>query len=406
MDATVPAMTAVDHNIIAVLDDTVDLDALHEMVERPEVMGLMLKTGAAYAGQQGAIFWHQGKPIVSVKKTLWDGFDSPNEIVNFLNSAPTDSLNNQGAYTIVNVHPWSTSTADGGQGNPMSNVDYIVDRLNPAVRVVTLEELMIHLRNNFGNQVDPGFGQNLLRNPDFEVLAASPPNRPTDWFYAAAPGATQLVNVDSDGQGQRAAAINQASADWRSRDMDVTPMEQLEFSFEFMLTGVPSGSGFRADARFFSSSGGAFVGETAKFFNAANYAPGVWHTFTTIAVVPAGGEVGDVRFSTFFGPFAGGQVLIDNVSLLRRDIIGDFNGDGNVNGDDLLAWKASFGQSSAADADGDGDSDGVDFLAWQRHFGETHANAVAAATGVPEPASSALILAWLAVSACLPHATK
>jgi hypothetical protein len=255
------------------------------------------------------------------------------------------------------------------------------------VKVVTLEELFIHLRNNFGDAVHPGVGQNLVRNHDFETLAGSPANRPADWFYATAAGATQLVTgEDSDGNGQRAAAINQANADWRSAEMTVTTGEQLEFGFDFQMTGVPAASGFRADARFFNSSGG-FLGETTQFFNAASYMADEWHSFTAFASVPAGASVGDVRFSTYFGPFTGGQVLIDNVSLLRRQVIGDFNDDGDVDGDDLLEWKNSFGQSVGADADADGDTDGTDFLIWQRHSGAEMAAAAGGLLGVPEPGS-------------------
>ena len=133
MDATIPAMQAVDHNIISVLDDGgLNFTKLNQMVDRPEVMGMMLKTGNAYAGQNGNIFWHDGKPIVSVRHTLWEnvgtasGVNTVNEIINTLNSAPTDALHNQGSYTIINVHPWSTSTEDGGLGDPMSNVNKIV----------------------------------------------------------------------------------------------------------------------------------------------------------------------------------------------------------------------------------------------------------------------------------------
>jgi hypothetical protein len=398
MNATIPAMTAVDQNIISVLDDTVNLNKLYQMVDRPEVMGLMLKTGAAYAGQHGAIYWHEGKPIVSTKYTLWDGFDSPNEIVSALNGAPTDSLTNQASYTIVNVHPWSTSLAEGGQGSPMDNVNYIVDRLNPAVKVVTLEELFIHLRNNFGNAVNPGFGQNLLRNGDFEVLANGSTTRPADWFYAAAPGETQLVAADSDGDGERAAAINRPAADWRSAQMPVTQDEQLEFSFDFMLADVPAGSGFRADARFFNGAGG-FMGETTRFFDAAAYTPGQWHSFSTVAVVPPGAKVGDVRFSTFFGPFAGGQAVIDNVSLLRRELAGDFDGDGEVGAADLMEWTSAFDATALADADGDGDTDGTDFLAWQRNLGQQLGGAQGAATAVPEPQTASVwLLGMLAAS--------
>lgn len=47
---------------------------------------------------------------------------------------------------------------------------------------------------------------------------------------------------------------------------------------------------------------------------------------------------------------------------------GDFDADGDVDGDDLGRWRSSFGVNNQADADGDGDSDGDDFLLWQRGF--------------------------------------
>jgi hypothetical protein len=46
----------------------------------------------------------------------------------------------------------------------------------------------------------------------------------------------------------------------------------------------------------------------------------------------------------------------------------NFDGDIDVDSEDLAIWSASYGIDAAADADGDGDSDGMDFLAWQRNF--------------------------------------
>ena len=152
MQATVDAMQRVDHQIISVLDTQYDLTALETMVADPSILGLMVKTGPAYAGRGGAIDWHQGKPIVSVKHTLWDGFDTPNEIVSDLNQAPADPFHRMDSYSIVNVHPWSSSLVGGGQGDPMSNVAHIVQQLGDQVEVVTLDELFIHLRNNFGTR--------------------------------------------------------------------------------------------------------------------------------------------------------------------------------------------------------------------------------------------------------------
>lgn len=73
---------------------------------------------------------------------------------------------------------------------------------------------------------------------------------------------------------------------------------------------------------------------------------------------------------------------------------GDFDGDGDVDGDDLGQWKGDFGQNGDSDADGDGDSDGADFLAWQQNLGMTAATPTAAA--VPEPS------AWMLCAVCLP----
>jgi hypothetical protein len=404
MNATVSAMQSVDQNVISVLDDTPNLAKLQQMAARPEILGLMLKTGAAYAGQHGAINWHEGKPIVSVKYTLWDGFDTPNSIISSLNSAPTNPLTNPGSYSIVNVHPWSTGTAGGGTGNPMTNVKYIVDHLDPDVEVVTLEELMIHLRNNYVSFATSPVGQNIVLNGSFETPAVGNPTRPANWFYAAAPGATQLVTgQDSTGEGIKAAAINQVNADWRSAQIEVQPGEQLTFSFDFMFNSVPSGSGFRADARYFTA-GNSFVGETVQFLNAANYTPVIWHNFTTTTVVPAGATIGDLRFSTFFGSFAGGQILIDNVQLLRFvGLPGDYNSDQRVDAADYVVWRNSSGQSVTPGTGADGDRNGVidaaDYLVWQASFGQSAGSgSTIGESTVPEP-TGIMLLFWTCMMA-------
>ena len=129
-----------------------------------------------------------------------------------------------------------------------------------------------------------------------------------------------------------------------------------------------------------------------QFLNAANYAPGVWHNFTTTAVVPAGATIGDVRFSTFFGPFAGGQVLIDNVQLLRNLAIpGDYNGDSRVDAADYVVWRNTLGQNVVAGGGADGNRDGVinqeDYVVWRAAFGTTSANSRSAVANLPEPAA-------------------
>jgi hypothetical protein len=72
----------------------------------------------------------------------------------------------------------------------------------------------------------------------------------------------------------------------------------------------------------------------------------------------------------------------------------DFNSDGSVDHDDLLAWKSGFGRTSAdrtdGDADSDNDVDGQDFLQWQRQLG-AHGLGLVSATRIPEPTESALL---------------
>jgi hypothetical protein len=67
----------------------------------------------------------------------------------------------------------------------------------------------------------------------------------------------------------------------------------------------------------------------------------------------------------------------------------DFDLDGDVDGDDLDVWMASFGVSDGADADNDGDSDGADFLSWQQQLGSVPA--VIASGAVPEPGTLELL---------------
>ncbi|MCC6492489.1 MAG: sulfatase-like hydrolase/transferase [Pirellulales bacterium] len=82
----------------------------------------------------------------------------------------------------------------------------------------------------------------------------------------------------------------------------------------------------------------------------------------------------------------------------------DFNGDGNVDGDDLARWSAGFGQNGeATNDDGDANSDGVvdgkDFLQWQRQLGMHSPASLAATAAVPEPSGLLLLLTAMFLTA-------
>ena len=155
------SLKSADQKVISVLDPNYDTSTLYPILDESPVMGMMFKTYCCYyKGRDGALEFHNGKPILSVKYSLWDGADTALSIANALNaSAHRDALNDPASYSIVNVHPWSTSGPDGtGSGDPMSNLNQLVQWIDPAtVEVVTLEELMVHLRNNFGTPLDFGF---------------------------------------------------------------------------------------------------------------------------------------------------------------------------------------------------------------------------------------------------------
>jgi hypothetical protein len=91
---------------------------------------------------------------------MWDGYYSPSGLASTLNAAPRNPLSDADSYSIVNVHPWSTGFA----GDAMSNVQDVVDMLDSAVKVVTVEEFMIHLRNNFGRPVATDCNDNGIRD--------------------------------------------------------------------------------------------------------------------------------------------------------------------------------------------------------------------------------------------------
>jgi GH35 family endo-1,4-beta-xylanase len=104
---------------------------------------------------------------------------------------------------------------------------------------------------------------------------------------------------------------------------------------------------------------------------------------------------GTVDFTGYFGDYevtVGGRTfdleLLKGTQSYRLVVAapGDFDGDFDVDAEDLTVWQTSFAVDASADADHDGDTDGTDFLIWKRHLGANFAAAPASAV-VPEPAA-------------------
>ncbi len=115
--------------------------------------------------------------------------------------------------------------------------------------------------------------------------------------------------------------------------------------------------------------------------------------------VEVGELIGAERTLMRFGQDARGEVYL--FSQLTGQIFrlgpavtpGDNDRDGDVDGDDFLAWQAAYLIDTGGDADGDGDTDGLDFLLWQQNY-----TTPPAAVTVPEPAALIGTLLIAAVS--------
>lgn len=89
------------------------------------------------------------------------------------------------------------------------------------------------------------------------------------------------------------------------------------------------------------------------------------------------------------------QLRVDTF-LVEKSSSADFDGDGDVDSEDLAIWQTASRDSRQGDADGDHDSDGSDFLNWQRSISPSIPVSV---VQVPEPISLLLVLA--SASICL-----
>jgi hypothetical protein len=84
----------------------------------------------------------------------------------------------------------------------------------------------------------------------------------------------------------------------------------------------------------------------------------------------------------------------DSIARLSLRHTGDFDLDGDVDGDDFSVWQNNFPTTSGAtltqgDADDDGDVDGADFVVWQTNFSFTPAPGTST---VPEPNTFVLVV--------------
>lgn len=100
--------------------------------------------------------------------------------------------------------------------------------------------------------------------------------------------------------------------------------------------------------------------------------------------------------------FAFDNIVINGITILTAENA-DFDQDGDIDGQDFLAWQRGLGNGSTlgeGDANGDGEVDELDLAVWQSQYAAPPASTLQAATIVPEPACMTLAgllcasLAW------------
>ena len=94
------------------------------------------------------------------------------------------------------------------------------------------------------------------------------------------------------------------------------------------------------------------------------------------------------------------SLLVDGT--LSVIFVGDYNGDGVVDGADYAVWRNTLGDTvtpfSGADGDGDGDITTLDFDVWRAAFGQSIAATASTLSAAPEP-TTALLAVVLALAA-------
>ena len=137
-------------------ENNADWSEMDAFLERPEIMGLVYKDWVPYNKRKGEIYWHNGKPCVSYKYLLWAGdVGEDNSLGDWVTTSdgikamPSSPATDQGSYAIINANAWSF----GSVGGPMQAILNTIELLPENTRLVTVEELIILLRNNFGDPV-------------------------------------------------------------------------------------------------------------------------------------------------------------------------------------------------------------------------------------------------------------
>ncbi len=150
-ERTAAAMQASDLTIATMLNSGGGMDQSAELLAQADIMGVIYKDYSPYNAKEGRIFWYEGKPCISYRYLLWEPLakNSPEGVAEAIATLPASPQTDPDSYALINVHAWSFEEI----GGPMEAVKRTIDLLPPHTRVVTAEEFIVLLRENFGTPV-------------------------------------------------------------------------------------------------------------------------------------------------------------------------------------------------------------------------------------------------------------
>jgi GxGYxYP putative glycoside hydrolase C-terminal domain/GxGYxYP third domain/GxGYxYP_N second domain/GxGYxYP_N 1st domain len=131
-------MGRADLSIAEILDDQNSFDRSDlwsKYLRQPNIDALF------YFGPDagGRIGWVDNKPVVGQRDTLWAGVTDESTLIREINSRPASPTTADG-YTLVLVHCWTKS---------LSDIKTVVDGLGPDVEVVTPQEFVSLIAQNY-----------------------------------------------------------------------------------------------------------------------------------------------------------------------------------------------------------------------------------------------------------------
>jgi len=121
-----------------------NMEEIIPLLDRPEVKGILYKDYWPYSGRNGAIIWHKGKPCLSFKFDMRKDRETPEMIAEEVAKMPASPKTDEGSYALVTVLAW--------QDDPLGEVQRTIKLLPANTRVVTANQMISMLRENFGEK--------------------------------------------------------------------------------------------------------------------------------------------------------------------------------------------------------------------------------------------------------------